>query len=78
MNIGRDAPIPSCPFAERQARAKLSGRIGHQAEVRVAVAAHRVQMAVDETNRKLHEATEPKQQQPASKTGDMWKRRSAQ
>lgn len=59
MNIERDAPILSNPFAERSSREKVMGRIGKQTDEAVQATKEGARKALDVSKEKLHEATKP-------------------
>ena len=59
MNIERDAPLLSNPFAERSGREKVMERIGEQTDRAVTATKEGARKALQTTKEKLHEATRP-------------------
>jgi len=59
MNLERDAPLLSNPFAERDQRAKVMERIGEQTDRAVSATKEGARKALDATKEKLHESTKP-------------------
>jgi hypothetical protein len=59
MNIERDAPLFSNPFAERADREKVIGRIGQETDKAMAATKEGARKALEAGKEKLHEATKP-------------------
>lgn len=59
MNLGRDAPVFSNPFAERQVRQKMTGKVKEGAGQAVQRTKEVAGKAVEGTKKKIHEATKP-------------------
>ena len=63
MNIERGDHLFSNPFAERNDREKVMGRIGEQTEKAVAATKEGARKALETTKEKLHQATKPENQE---------------
>lgn len=65
MNIGRDAPLFSNPFAEQEVRHKMTERAKAGADKALETTKKGAEKAMQEAKEGLHEATKPKE-----KTGE--------
>lgn len=62
MNLGRDAPLFSNPFAEAEVRGKMSEKMKEGAGRAVERTKEGAEKAMETTKKKLHEATKPKEE----------------
>ena len=63
MNIERGAALLSNPFAERDQREKVMGRLSEQADKAVTATKEGARKALETTKEKLHDATKPSNQE---------------
>ncbi len=61
MNLGRDAPLFSNPFAEQDVRQKMTERAKAGADRAIETTKKGAEKAVEEAKEGLHEATRPKE-----------------
>ena len=61
MNLGRDAPLFSNPFAEQDVRPKMPARAKAGADRAIETTKKGAEKAVEEAKEGLHEVTRPKE-----------------
>jgi hypothetical protein len=59
MNVGRDAPLLSNPFAESNVKEKMAERMKESADRAMETTKEGAEKALEDAKEKLHEATKP-------------------